>query len=575
MALAFMLAEGFQLEAGRLVRFLLAYQDERPLDTGELWALPVMLRFIALQRIVLAAGRLSGSLAEVELPESFAPLRASAASDLAPRASTDEVAMAHAIPSLRLIDELDWSEMFEKTSLVHRALCDDPVGIYPRQDFETRDRYRQVIEELARSGELGEVAVAELAVELSRRSLPASTPREGYPAHSPPAHDGRPGEGAEGVGGRPWAKQLGPAVDLSALRSAHIGYYLVDEGRALLAKRIGYRPPLVERLRAWLLGHATANYFASIVAVTLATLALTTGYGLLVGVGTIELLAIWLMVAVPALTAGVRFTNWWLTRVLPPRILPKLDLRSGTPPELRTALVVPSLIASTDDIDHLIAQLEQHYLLNPDPELVYALLTDFTDADVEVAPHDASLLEHAARGIEALNARVAHAPFYLLHRRRLWNGAQGKWIGWERKRGKLHEFNRLIRGATDTTFAWRLGDMARLGEIRFVITLDADTILPREGAARLIGTLAHPLNQAQFDERTGRVTAGYTVLQPRPEIRPVSATRSLFTRVFAGDNGLDLYTRAVSDAYQDLFGAGIYVGKGIYDVDRFERSVAG
>jgi hypothetical protein len=238
-------------------------------------------------------------------------------------------------------------------------------------------------------------------------------------------------------------------------------------------------------------------------------------------------------------------------------------------------VVIPALLTSLAEVKSLLSQLEQHYLSNVDPHLTFALLTDFADAVDVDQPEDEGLVTQAKVGLDVLNQRYPDNPFYLFHRRRLWNSGEGVWMGSERKRGKLHEFNRLLRGDQETSYTVQVGDPTVLPDVRYVITLDADTVLARESAQRLIATLAHPLNQAEFDPETGKVTAGYTILQPRTEIKPTSAQQSFFTRIFAGDTGLDLYTLAVSDVYQDLFGQGIYVGKGIYDLDAFERSLKG
>ena len=274
--------------------------------------------------------------------------------------------------------------------------------------------------------------------------------------------------------------------------------------------------------------------------------------------------------------------------------------------------MIPALITNREDVDSLTRQLEMHFLHNPEPGLLFALLTDFPDADSETLPEDEPLLKYAGSAIEKLNTKYRRSispdhssnddstvevfevesiqndeqfsrpaiedvqVFYLLHRKRLWNPSEGRWMGWERKRGKLHELNQLLRGGKELSFSNITGNTKKseaLQSVRFVITLDADTVLPHGAARRLVGTLAHPLNHARFTEADGKVSSGYTVLQPRMEIHPRSANHSWFTRIFAGDTGLDLYTRAVSDAYQDLFGEGSYVGKGIYDVDAFERSV--
>ena len=249
------------------------------------------------------------------------------------------------------------------------------------------------------------------------------------------------------------------------------------------------------------------------------------------------------------------------------------------PDAFRTLIVVPALLSNDREVASLLRQIEQHYLRNPEQNLYYGLLTDFADADQEHLPGDDRLLEQARAGIVTLNLRYAggdqQGRFCLFHRRRLWNPRENRWIGWERKRGKLNELNRWLRGAANTSFVVTDGPVAQLHSVKYVITLDSDTILGSEGARRLIGTLAHPLNQAQADPHTGRVIDGYGLLQPRTEITPTSANRSLFTRIFAGDIGLDLYTNAVSNVYQDLFGSGIFIGKGIYDVDAFESSLRG
>ena len=281
---------------------------------------------------------------------------------------------------------------------------------------------------------------------------------------------------------------------------------------------------------------------------------------------------------VPATTIGVALINALITHILPPRVLPKMDFRKGIPADCQTLVVVPALLTDPDDAAQLVSKLEIRRLANADPHLHFALLTDFSDAPQQTMPEDDALLQRACAGVQTLNAKYGNGqggPFHLLHRRRQWNPAEGCWMGWERKRGKLMELNRLLAGDQHTSYVRHVGDPAVLRAIRFVITLDADTELPRDSARRLVATLAHPLNRAVFDVATGRVTAGYTILQPRIEGTSISAEVSRFSALVAGDSGLDPYTRAVSDLYQDLFGEGMYFGKGIYDPEAFERSLRG
>ncbi|HEX9117224.1 MAG TPA: glycosyltransferase family 2 protein, partial [Anaerolineae bacterium] len=367
---------------------------------------------------------------------------------------------------------------------------------------------------------------------------------------------------------------------------AHVGYYLLSDGRKILEGRLGFRPPLRTRLARSGLEHPTVIYLGPIALLTLLALAAVAFYAARQHGSAVQVLLSALLVLLPALAAAIAVVDWVVTLTVRPRILPKLDLsaESGAgmiPDACRTLVVVPAMLSSVTEIVSLLQQIEQHYLRNPDHNLYFALLTDFGDAHEQHLPSDAALLAQADAGIRALNARYAGSndtqtgPFCWFQRERRWNAQEGRWMGWERKRGKLHELNRWLRGATDTSITSSIGPAEQLRLVKYVITLDADTILGRDGARRLIGTLAHPLNRAQADPRTGRVVRGYGLLQPRTEITPVSANYSRFSRIFAGDIGLDLYSHAVSNVYQDLFGSGIYIGKGIYDVDAFENSLAG
>jgi cyclic beta-1,2-glucan synthetase len=277
-----------------------------------------------------------------------------------------------------------------------------------------------------------------------------------------------------------------------------------------------------------------------------------------------------------ALEAAIATVNWIVTHTIKPKSLPRMDFSEGIPPGNRTMVVVPTLLESEHELDHLLQELELYFLSNRDPQLTYALLTDFGDAPAQTMPEDEPLLSRARSGLEALNQKYPDArPFYLFHRQREWNPSEGVWMGWERKRGKLAQFNRMLLDHGETSYIIHDGDLSILPEIRYVITLDADTSLPQGSASRLIATLVHPMNRAEFAADGRSVIAGYTVLQPRVAIKPTSANRSLFSQIYSGNVGFDLYSFAVSDVYQDLFGEGSYVGKGIYDVAAFERSLAG
>jgi len=571
-ASAFLAREEFQFDSERLARYVTAYQQQADLTMGELWALPIMLRLLLLENLAHAAAQIT-KLDPAQVAKQDHHLTTTQVQRFltTPREQEldDQDLIANSIPSLRLIDTTDWQRFFERVSLVHQRLCDDPTGVYNQMDFATRNRYRAAIEELALGANQRELAVAQRVVAL------AQTAYRTHVTNAPVTLEPVAPAKVNGFAARGAHAASGGSLALALPRPCHVGYYLLAEGRAALEKELGYRATGGEKTRQLLLQHPTLVYLSAIGVVTLLILALVTFYlgavpGHLLMTGFALLLTL-----VPALTIAVNLVNWIVTHLLPPHTLPKLDFSEGIPTTCRTMVVIPSLIASSTDVDNLLNELEQHYLRNPDPALTFAVLSDFADAPAATMPEDDGLLAHARAHIGVLNEKYSDRPFYFFHRQRLFNAQEGAWIGWERKRGKLHEFNHLLRGATDTTYNVQVGELSRLPQIRYVITLDADTILPRDEAQRLVGALAHPLNRAEFDQTTGRVCAGYTVLQPRAAIKPTSTNRSLFTRVFAGDTGIDLYTLAVSDLYQDLFGAGIYVGKGIYDVDAFEQSLVG
>ena len=523
---------GLQLDMDRVRRFISAYQQVIPLTMGELWALPTMLRLTIIENLVQAVVDLTRLSTSNQL--------------LSPRAALPELAnediVANSIISLRKLSVQDWKNFFESVSLVEQALQQDPAGVYAQMDFETRDTYRKTVEELALAVGLGEEQVAWASLQMAQESDRSGGPLE------------------------------------FANRLRHVGYYLLDQGRTLLEPRLGYQPGLSVQIRRWLFNHPPLVYLGSISLLSLVFLLVLINYSLAAGATMWQAAATVVLGLILAMTAAVSLTNWVITRSVPPRVLPKMNFEEGIPVEFSTMVVIPALLTSESAVASLLQQLELHYLRNSGPHLYFALLTDFTDAPEQHMPEDEVLVEAARAGIEALNEKYNQqgcSPFLFFNRDRAWNPGEGVWMGRERKRGKLEEFNRLLLGSHDTSYSVQEGCLELLPGIKYVITLDADTVLPRDSALRLAATLAHPLNQAIFDPDTGRVVAGYTILQPRTEVKPGEANVSLFTQIFSGDTGLDLYTLAVSDVYQDLFGEGIYVGKGIYDVAAFERSLAG
>ncbi|MDR3576035.1 MAG: glucoamylase family protein [Anaerolineaceae bacterium] len=572
------------LDPIELRTILIQFQECVPLTMGELWALPIFLRYGLIEFLAYVLVPAIRPEMPPNLPEHIPELSGTgdplSAWETAGGESENNNSIANIILSLRTISEQNWSDFFESVSRLEQTLRGDPAGIYAQMDFKTRDLYRKKIEMLSFATGREENELAEMTVRLAGStvmSLLSNSDRNSITNNDP----------------------------VLPSQAAHIGEYLLGEGQSALEDRIGYHANVKTVFRRWVFRHASTFYLTSIGLLTfliLLTLGLSAGLPKILNGSLLQWITVIFLTGallIPLLTVSTSLANWLITLVIPPRVLPKLDFKSEIPNPFQTLVVIPAMITSHHDIDSLAHQLELHYLRNPEPGLKFALLTDFRDADSETLPEDEELYQYATAVIETLNSKYEYvAPgvdagqvpgnshelnsngarlFYFLHRKRLWNESEGRWMGWERKRGKLNELNLLLRGGTNLSYIFSGSEMGNrntaLQGVRFVITLDTDTILPRGAACRLAGTLAHPLNRAVFDQTTGQVISGYTVLQPRMEIHPRSANNSWFTRFFAGDTGLDLYTLAVSDAYQDLFGEGSYVGKGIYDVDGFERSV--
>jgi len=517
---------GAHLDMGRVKRFVHLYQVIASLTTGELWALPTMLRIGVLERLVHAAAELTG----MDAPKSLSPVpRAETGtaslepglpreipSQFASPALTNEAIIPNCFLSLRLLSTTDWKAFFEQTSRVEQILRDDPAQIYAGMDFDTRNSYRSVVEELAHYSTFSEDEVALAAVELARN-----------------------------------------AGSNASERQAHVGFYLRDAGRKTLEASIRYQPGLSVRVRRALLAVPTVTYMGSIAILSVLFVFGLLTYATLLGGSLAQLIIVGVLGLGLALEAAITLVNWNVTHRIKPQSLPRMDFSEGIPPGNRTMVVVPTLLESADELNHLLQELELYYLSNPDPQLTYALLTDFGDAPTQSMPEDEELLALASAGTEDLNKKYAQVlPFYLFHRQRQWNPSEGVWMGWERKRGKLADFNRLLLNLGETAYTTQVGDASILPDVKYVITLDADTSLPQGSANRLIATLAHPLNHAEFAADGRSVVAGYTVLQPRVAIKPTSANRSPFSQIFAGNAGFDLYSFAVSDVYQDLFGEG-------------------
>jgi cellobiose phosphorylase len=450
-----------------------------------------------------------------------------------------QISIGNSITSLRLVSALDWSGIFECLSQVEQILRQDPAGIYPRMDFASRDYYRHEIERISRAAKINETQIARKAIECAQAVSKDNTDDE---------------------------------------RLGHVGYYLIGKGRAVLNDKIGYKPKGMQKIVQAAKNHPTFLYLSSIILITAVIAGVFISYAYrFTGRNNIWLsLLAGIVVLIPASDIAVAIVNWVSTRISRPVILPKLELENGIPENETSMVVIPTLLPNEERVRQLVSQLEVFYLANREKNLFFALVGDYKDAPQEEMPEETKIIQTAILGIKELNERYASKEqdiFYFFHRYRQYNAVQNKWMGWERKRGALIELNDLLQGSKETSFSVISGDLSKIPQIKYVITLDADTSLPKDAAKKLIGTMAHPLNRPILDEKLGIVVEGYGLLQPRINVDIVSANRSFFSRVFAGQGGVDPYTTAVSDVYQDLFGEGIFTGKGIYDVDIFQKAL--
>ncbi len=611
-----------RIDAESLSRFVAAYQSVTPLRLGELWAFPIMLRLALIENLRRVGARVlldcinrniaddwADRLTEVadaaskdlvlivaDMARSHPPLTSAFVAELARRLqgkssslalpltwiehwlgeseqsiermvhvenqhqAADQVTISNSIGSIRFLAMMDWREFVETMSVVEDVLRRDPAGAYVQMTFASRDRYRHLLERVARRSELSEIEVADKALELSRQAALAIEQRAAT------------GE----------AVAVDGADDAHDPARAHIGWYLIDDGLIDLQRAVGMRPTFGMRVRRIARKSPLLLYLFSIGAIVAAFLS---GFLSEQHIYDAPKWVPWL-VALLGLIAfsdlGISVVNWAVTLIVGPRRLPRMDFSEGIPASARTVVVVPTMLTNIVGIDALIEALEVRFLANRDAHLHFVLLTDFLDADSETLPEDAELLAHAAPAIERLNRKYAadgNDIFVLLHRPRRWNPSERKWMGHERKRGKLSALNRLLRSSDRGDFSLIVGHTQALRNVRYVITLDTDTQLPRDAAREFVGTLAHPLNRPRFGPAKtragGREVRGYGILQPRVGVSLGGGRLSRYARLFGSEPGIDPYTRAVSDVYQDVFGEGSFVGKGIYDVDAFERALDG
>ena len=495
--------------------FINQTQQYDALELDELWALATVLKFLLLEEIITQADEVIKD--EQSHTEAGAAL------------------LKARMRSLRDVGYADWFSLIEPLVIYDPVLQQDPANAYKFMDFDSREAYRKRVAMIAGYSDCSELQVAEAALALAHES------------------------------------QEKQRVEDPRLRTrrAHIGYYLIDHGFPLLSKRVGYRPRFIDRLRLGLWNNSEDFYIGGIQILTVILIGLIIAplvptYPIFGG-----LTLAFLLLLLPATQGAVDLINNTVTAVFKAYALPKLDFSKGVPQAFTTLVVVPTLLMKEKQVRELFDELEVRYLANQDRNIHFGLLTDLPDSVTRPRQNDTDpLVDLAVQLTDELNERYANAgagTFFLLHRHRIFNARQGVWMGWERKRGKLLDLNKLLLGQFDP-FPVKAGNLATLAQAQYVITLDSDTQLPRGSAQTLIGAMAHPLNRAIIDPDLRIVTEGYGILQPRVGVSVQSASRSRLASIYSGQTGFDIYTRAISDAYQDLFGEGIFTGKGIYEI---------
>ncbi len=586
-----------RIDTENLFAFIDAYQQVSPLKLGELWAIPIMFRLALIENLRRVADNISENRSDrdsanywvdrmtrmaqhdpkslilviADMARSDPPLTSAFVAEISRQLqgssgpllfavswieqrlseknqtleqmisaeiqaqAADQVSFGNSISSLRLLDTSDWQTFVERLSIVEQTLRSDPADEYAAMDFETRDRYRHVVEEIARNGEISENLVAQKAVELA---------------------------------------SLARRRDEQNERESHLGYYLIDDGRGALEKALLYHPSAIDRMKRFGHAHFFPLYISGIISITL--LVLYFALSRLIFVDWFIALPILILLLFPVSQGALNVVNWICTLFFTPVPLPKMDYSNGIPNNRRTVVVIPTVLSGFSDISKILDSLEIRFLANKEKNLFFALLTDLKNAPAAQMPEDEELVSLLSRGILDLNEKYHEEnpdTFFLMHRSRSWNPGEEIFMGYERKRGILEAFSTFLSDPEKNTFSHIAGNPDVLTDITYVITLDTDTDLPRNSARTLIGTIAHPLNRPQIDQKTRVVKKGYGILQPRVVISLSKSGISRFVSLFGGEQGIDPYTRVVSDLYQDAFHEGSFIGKGIYDLETFSLAV--
>lgn len=578
-----------RVDAENLRGFIHSYQQIAELKIGELWAIPIMLRLALIENLRRIAGRIGHDVTERDLADSWStkmievastdpkslilvvadmarsnpPLKSSFVAELSRRLSgqssalalaltwieqrlsesnstieqlvrietqmqaADQLSVSNSIGSLRILGAINWRDFVEDQSIAEKVLREDPAGTYAQMDFTTRNEYRHVIEKLAKKANTPESRVARYAVDLAK------------------------------------------AAPIDSTVEHHVGFYLIGDGLQAIQKCVGLPVSPWSATR-----HAPLFYAAALALMTSLLSAYLVHHIYLLGISGWHAGVLTWFIVICTSQISISLVNWLTTIVVRSRPLPKMDFAAGLPRQCRSLVALPSMLVSFENVEELIEGLEVRFLANNDEQLFFALVTDFVDAPQQLRSIDVELLATVTARINSLNQKYrekAENAFFLFHRDRLWNPTENAWMGHERKRGKLADMNDALRTGNFEKFSTVVGDVTALSSVKYVITLDTDTELPRDSVRSFIGAMEHPLNRPVFDATKKRIISGYAILQPRVGVSLPASRRTRYAAMLGTDAGIDPYTRTVSDVYQDVFCEGSFIGKGIYNLEAFEQ----
>ncbi len=439
-----------------------------------------------------------------------------------------KVTIGNCIKSIKEIQRMNFLEIFENINGVESILKKDPALIYENMDYKTKAYYRNKIKEISKKTKISELYITGKALEL--------------------AQDNEKEE-----------------------KKSHIGYYLISDGIKDLYKT------LQTNKKPYLPKHKVTKYITAIFLLSAIISALLSFY-IYIQTNLILSIIIFFLTYIPATQITTELIQAILNKIVKPTLIPKMDYSNGVPKEQATMVIIPTIVDSAKKVKDLVSKLEVFYLANKSENIYFTLLGDTTSIDKEKESYDEEIIKAGIQAVENLNKKYPDenmGKFQFIYRKRFWNESEKAFLGWERKRGLITQFNEYLLENIENPFLANTIEAERkkglIPKIKYIITLDSDTNLVLNSGLELIGAAAHILNKPQLNKSEDAVISGHAIIQPRVGIDLVSARKSIFTKIFAGAGGVDSYANAISDIYQDNFAEGIFTGKGIYDLEVFSK----